>query len=254
VKLCLKVWRGEIMNALNYRICDLMVCELARTIHEGNVVFHGVASPMPFTAILLAGHVKEFTHLNLAGGVDSFKARPFRYSSVTGNLVEQGSSYFPLSDIFDLSMRGGLDVAFFSGIQFDVLGNINASVIGSYNNPVTRFPGGAGSAVLIPTVKRAVLWRTKHDRRTFVKKVDFVTARGNIDRIITPLAVFVYRGGKVLLESVHPHSSLEEVADNTGFDLEYAAFGGPAVTKTPSARELSLLKLIDPQDARSIEF
>lgn len=51
-------------------------------------------------------------------------------------------------------------------------------------------PGGAGSAVLIPTAKRAIIWRTKHDVRTFVKKVDFVDHLRNIDRIVTPFYAY----------------------------------------------------------------
>ena len=87
---------------------------------------------------------------------------------------------FSLAEVFDLSMRGGLDVAFLSGVQFDNHGGVNASVIGDYHKPKVRLPGGAGSAVLIPTARRAILWRTKHDRRTFVDKPDFLTARGNV--------------------------------------------------------------------------
>jgi glutaconate CoA-transferase subunit B len=244
------------MNTGSYRVCDLMVCEMARNIHDGETVFHGVASPMPMTAILLARatHAKNLTYLNLPGGVNPKEIKPQRYSSATGNLAEHGSCSFPLADIFDLSMRGGLDLAFFSGVQFDVSGNMNASVIGAYNQPKVRLPGGAGSAVLVPTVKRAILWRTKHDKRTFVNQVDFITTRGNIDRIITPLAVFVFRKGRLLLESIHPHSSLEEVADNTGFTLEPSSPEGPGHTTPPSAAELSILKRIDPDDSRNSEF
>jgi glutaconate CoA-transferase subunit B len=233
-----------------------MVCEMARAIADGETVFHGVASHMPMAAVLLARelHAKNLTYLNLPGGVNPAPVYPLRFSSAAANLPEHSGCYFPLADIFDLSMRGGLDTAFFSGVQFDVSGNINASVIGDYHHPKVRLPGGAGSAVLVSTVKRAILWRTKHDRRTFVKQVDFVTVRGNIDRIITPLAVFVYRNGRLLLDRIHPHTSLEEVADNTGFDLEPAFPGEPGLTTPPSPAELFALKRLDPEDCRNIEF
>jgi glutaconate CoA-transferase subunit B len=233
-----------------------MVCEMARAIRDGETVFHGIASPMPMAAILLARatHAKTLTYLNLPGGVNPAGLKPERYSSITGNLAEQGNCYFPLADIFDLAMRGGLDTAFFSGVQFDAAGNVNASVIGTYNRPRVRLPGGAGSAVLLPVVKRAILWRTKHDRRTFVQHVDFITARGNIDKIITPLAVFVYREGRLLLERLHPHTSPEEVADNTGFALEPLSAEGPGQTVPPTQAELFMLNRIDPNDSRNTEF
>jgi glutaconate CoA-transferase subunit B len=165
--------------------------------------------------------------------------------------LEGSCAYFPLQEIFDLSMRGGLDVAFLSGIQFDVNGNVNASVIGDYRKPKVRMPGGAGSAVLIPTVHRAILWRTKHDRRTFVEKVDFVTTRGNIDRIVTPFCVFRYEHGRLGLESIHPTSSFAEVQENTGFELDGGSW---RYTEPPTEEELRLLRSIDPNDYRSIEF
>ena len=101
-----------------------------------------------------------------------------------------------LADLFDLSARGRLDVAFLSGVQIDAEGRINMSAIGSYEQPKVRLPGGAGSAMLMPTARRVILWRTKHDPRTFVERLDFVTAAGNVDRVVTPLGIFARRGAK----------------------------------------------------------
>ncbi|MDK2808446.1 MAG: glutaconate CoA-transferase, subunit [Clostridiales bacterium] len=235
------------------RISDIMVCTMARLIRDGDLVFHGVSSHMPMIALLLAKnlHAKNAVHLNIPGGVNPKPRGLKSYTSAGSELLEQSTAYFPLAEVFDLSMRGGLDVAFLSGIQFDAQGNVNASVIGDYHKPKVRMPGGAGSAVLIPTAKRAIIWRTKHDKRTFVEKVDFVTTRGNIDRIVTPLCVFCWREGRLMLESIHPTSSLEEVIENTGFPVIYDRI---VTTKEPTKEELMLLKKIDPQDNRNIEF
>ena len=124
------------------------------------------------------------------------------YSSASAELTEGADAYFSLQEVFDLSMRGGLDVAFLGGIQFDNKGNVNASVIGDYHKPKIRLPGGAGSAVLIPTAKRAVIWRIKHDKRTFVERCDFVTTRGNLHKIVTPLCVFKFEDGELWLDSI----------------------------------------------------
>lgn len=237
----------------NVRICDIMVCALAREIKNNNTVFHGVSSHMPMIAVLLAKalHAPDAVHLNIPGGVNPEVASLQKYTSAGSELTTKSAASFPLSEVFDLSMRGGLDVAFLSGIQFDNKGNVNASVIGDYHKPKVRMPGGAGSAVLIPTAKRAIIWRTKHDKRTFVNKVDFVTTRGNIDKIVTPLCVFKMYKGELLLESVHPTSSIEEVAENTGFDIRYIDI---KTTPAPTQEELRLLGKIDPNDYRNIEF
>lgn len=235
------------------RTSDIMVCAMARLIRENNTVFHGVSSHMPMIALMLAKsmHAPHAVHLNIPGGVDPAPFKLQKYTSAGKELLERSCSYFPLAEVFDLSMRGGLDVAFLSGIQFDVAGNVNASVIGDYHKPKLRMPGGAGSAVLIPTAKRAIIWRTKHDKRTFVNQVDFVTTRGNIDRIITPLCIFKMEQGRLRLDTIHKTSSLQEVIENTAFEVEYDAL---RFTPEPDKEEMQNLKKIDPSDYRNIEF
>lgn len=235
------------------RPCDVMICAMARLIRDGDTVFHGVSSHMPMIATLLARamHAPNAVHLNIPGGVDPKMRQLCDYSSADAGLLNGACSQFPLAEVFDLSMRGGLDVAFLSGIQFDLSGNVNASVIGDYHRPKVRMPGGAGSAVLIPTAKRAIIWRTKHDKRTFVPKVDFITTRGNIDRIVTPLCVFQFQNGRIILDSIHPNVTFEQVAENTGFPIEYSQI---RTTEPPTAKELALLARIDPKDYRNIEF
>lgn len=235
------------------READTMVCTMSRLIKDGNTVFHGVSSHMPMIAVMLARalHAPEAVHLNIPGGVDPVPQKLKKYTSAGKELTERSVSCFPLAEVFDLSMRGGLDMAFLSGIQFDRKGNVNASVIGNYHKPKVRMPGGAGSAVLIPTAKRAVIWRTKHDKRTFVEKVDFVTTRGNVDRIVTPLCVFKMVKGELILDTVHPTSSLEEIIENTGFEVKYDEI---RYTEAPTQQELVMLQKIDPHDYRNIEF
>lgn len=235
------------------RPCDIMACEMARLIRDGETVFHGVSSHLPLIAVMLAKatHAPRAVHLNIPGGVDPVKPRLRSFTSAGDELWECAAAEFPLMDVFDLSMRGGLDVAFLSGVQFDARGGVNASVIGEYHRPRVRLPGGAGSAVLIPTARRAILWRTKHDRRTFCETLDFLTARGNVSDIVTPLCTFTMYRGELILKRVHPTSSIEEVAENTAFPLRYLTLES---TPPPTPDELRRLDEIDPQDLRNLEF
>ncbi len=235
------------------RPADMMTVTLARLIRNGETVFQGVSSHMPLVAILLARalHAPDAIHLNIGGGVDPASLRVSPVTSAGGELWEAAASEFSLAEVFDLSMRGGLDVAFLSGVQFDNRGGVNASLIGEHKQPKVRLPGGAGSAVLIPTAKRAILWRTKHDRRTFVEKLGFLTARGNVSDIVTPICHFTLMAGEVVLKTIHPYSTIEEVAEATGFPMRYVTLDS---TPPPTKEELSMLHEIDPGDLRSIEF
>ena len=236
-----------------YRTCDIMAVCMARLLRDGETVFHGVSSHLPLIAVQLAQntHAPRAVHLNIPGGVDPLAPKLTGYTSAGSDLWQAGEAEFPLSEVFDLSMRGGLDVAFLSGVQFDRLGGVNASVIGPYAKPKVRLPGGAGSAVLIPTAKRAIIWRTKHDRRTFCETLDFVTARGNVSDIVTPLCHFTMYAGELILASIHPTASIEEVAENTGFPIRYLTL---TQTPPPTAAELRALATIDPGDFRNLEF
>ena len=235
------------------RPCDMMTVAMARLIRDGETVFHGVSSHMPMIAVLAARrlHAPNAVHLNIPGGVDPDAPTLRDYTSAGGELWETAAAEFPLMDVFDLAMRGGLDVAFLSGVQFDNQGNVNASVIGDYRRPKVRLPGGAGSAVLIPTAKRAIIWRTKHDKRTFARTVDFVTAQGNVSDVITPLCHFAMHDGELILKSVHPYTTIDEVAANTGFPIRYFSI---ETTPPPTEAELRALRAVDPLDYRNLEF
>ncbi|MCD6031414.1 MAG: CoA-transferase, partial [Thermomicrobiales bacterium] len=121
-----------------------------------------------------------------------------------------------------------------------------------WERPTVRLPGGAGSAVLMPTARRVILWRTRHDRRTFVERLDFVTAAGNVDRVVTPLGVFVRRGEWLEVESLHPDVTPETFREATGFAVEVGA--ETPTTPPPTVDELAALRMVDPEGIRSSEF
>lgn len=184
-----------------------MIVELARSVCDGEFVGVGTLSPLPLAALALARrtnapkgrHYAFFKHdVALSGGTKEF---------------------------FDLAQRGDVDLFFLSGAQISERGDINLSVIGEdYNRPRVRLPGGAGSAMLYECARRVVLFSMHHDKRTLVKNVDFVTARGTsaikLDRLVTPLATFAFDGGRFVLDALRPDVGLDEVVTQTGFPVD----------------------------------
>ena len=232
---------------------EMMAVAMARLLHSGETVFHGVASPLPMVATLLAKrlHAPGLVALNITGAVDADPVR-LPVSTVDPALLRGTRSLVTLADLFDLSARGRLDVAFLSGVQIDGAGRINLSAIGPYERPTVRLPGGAGSAMLMPTARRVILWRTRHDRRTFVERLDFVTAAGNVDRVVTPLGIFVRRDGRLEVDTLHPGVSPQAFRDATGFAVEVGP--GTPVTPAPTAQEIAALRAIDPDGVVRSEF
>lgn len=232
---------------------EQMAVAIARLLQDGETVFHGVASPLPMVATLLAKrtHAPNLVYLSIAGGVDA-DPDELPASTVDPALLRGARAMVTLAELFDLSARGRLDVAFLSGVQIDGAGRINMSAIGPFERPKVRLPGGAGSALLLPTARRAILWRTRHDPRVFVERLDFVTASGNVDRVVTPLCVFRRVEGRLAVESIHPGVAPDVLRNATGFTVDV----GPdtPVTPPPTANELAALRSIDPARVVASEF
>lgn len=217
-----------------YSVEELLATIIAREIRDGEVSVSGTLSPIPAAGLYLA---KETSAPNARIMVMGGEPWPF----LVGH-----------KECFDLAQRGKLDVFFLSGAQIDRRANINLTVIGPYERPKVRLPGGAGSAMLYYMAKRVILFKTDHDRRGFVDKVDFKTSAGVVDenvyrpggpyKVVTPLCVLAFdkASRELVLESVHPGVSVQEVVDNTGWPLR---FSQPLrITPAPSESDLHILR------------
>lgn len=237
-----------------YAIEDIMTVSMARLLRDREHIFFGLASPLPMVAALLAKalHAPDMVIVNVPGGVNPHLNRLPR-STVDPLLTGAADAVFTLADIFDLCARGQLDTIFLRGAQIDRLGNLNNSAIGDdYFKPRVRLPGGAGGAFLLPTAKRAICWIIAHDPRILVEKADFVTAAGNVEWVITPMAL-LHKGANGLdVSSIHPGFSPEEIREKTGFQVNVDA--RTPRTQPPTDEEMATLRRIDPEEFRKLEF
>ncbi len=237
-------------EAMNYSKSEMMIVTMARLLTDAENAFMGVASNLPFFAIWLAKKLynPHLTWLSIPGRVNPNPEFPPR-STVDFQMSRGGDATITLSQIFDMSARGELDVAFLSGVQVDKHGNFNLSHIAEGDKLKIQFTGGAGSALLCANTKRVIFWRTRHDKRSLVDKCSLNTATGNIYSVVTPIAEFRKKEGVLVLNSVFPYSSFDEVSENTGFPISKAPFASP-----PTEDELLLLREFDPEGVREIEF
>lgn len=221
-----------------------IVTNLARFIRPGEVTFSGVNSTPAMLACLLAKRAYDFdfVYINVAGGVQPLPSK-IPISSSDPILAEGSTSIFANEDFYDLCTRGGMDLCFLGAAQIDGQGRTNVSAIGDWHNPKVRLPGGGGGAVMLPTARRAVTWRTEHSRRTLVEDLDFVTAAGGMHGVVTPIAVFVKREGRLALQTWHPEVTFAEVHQRTGFAFDAE---GAQPTSLPTTAEVEALRSLDP--------
>ncbi|MBC7076191.1 MAG: CoA-transferase [Syntrophomonadaceae bacterium] len=239
---------------------EMMATAIIREIKEGDVVFHGLASPTPMVAMKAAKALgKDFTYVTLSDGLDHDWSRPPYFASTLSENTYIGSvATFGLDEIFDLFASGKGDIAFLSCLQMDKTGRIAMSVLGGkdYDHPKLRGPGGAGSATLTPVTKRTVIWKTAHDKRTFVEHVQFATTSPAIDKpftVITPLCIFRKPAGEkyLKLDCIFPYTTVEEVKENTGWEIEEKDV---PVMAPPTEEELAAIKKVDPNNILAFEF
>jgi len=236
-----------------YDRADVMAIAMARLLRDGEVVFQGVNSVLPMVAIGVArrAHAPGLVYLNIAGGFDP-APRYSPASSTAPELARGSAALISNEDFYDLCARGGIDTVFLGAVQIDAQGRTNVSVIGDHAAPKVRLPGGGGAAAIMPTAGRVILWRTQHTRRVFVERLDFITAAGNVDRVVTPLCVFQRVNGRLTIEGLMPGVTPAEVLDNTGFDLG-PVDGWPSLEE-PTVTELQALEAVDPDGVRRMEF
>lgn len=231
-----------------------VVVNLARQIRPAYIAFSGVNSTLPMLACLLAKRAYDFhyTYINVAGGVEPQPTK-IPLSSSDPAIVAGSPAIFANQDFYDLCARGGLDLVYLGCAQIDAEGRTNVSVIGPWENPRVRLPGGGGAAVMMPTAKRVATWRTDHSTRALVEKLDFVTASGNLSTLVTPLAVFqrdTAPGSRFRLESFNASASLDDIRKRTGFTYDEA---GARPTEPLTQREQAALRELDPTGSFAAE-
>lgn len=241
---------GRYTAAMDWTPFSFIVTHLARQIRGGEITFSGVNSTLPMLACMLAkrAYDHDFTWINVAGGVEPLPLT-VPLSSSDPAIVAGSAAIFANQDFYDLCARGGLDLVYLGCAQIDAEGRTNVSAIGTWENPKVRLPGGGGAAVMLPTAKRVVTWRTDHTPRALVDKLDFVTASGNMTALVTPLAVFEREprpGARFRLVRHHPATTVEYITLHTGFRFDAT---GARSAEPMTGREYAALSLLDPEQA-----
>ena len=224
----------------DYTADEMMAVEASRRLRDGSVCFVGIGLPSLACNLARATHAPH-TVLVYESGTIGAKPAELPLSIGDGELAETADVVVSVPEMFAYWLQGGrIDVGFLGAAQIDRHGNLNSTVIGGYDRPKVRLPGGGG-APEIATAAREVFVMLRQSPRTFVERLDFRTSAGErVTVVITDLGVLEPRDGELTLTHVHPGVDADAARDATGWELRVAE--DLQETRAPTERELDALR------------
>ncbi len=244
-------------DALVYSKSELMIAASARLLGGVSNCFVGVGLPN-IVCNLAQRTVAPELQLVYESGV--FGARPERLPLSIGDptLATGSTAVTSMFELFAFYLQAGLiDVAFLGGAQIDRHGNLNTTVIGDYEHPKVRLPG-SGGACEIAIHARRILVIMRQAQRSFVERLDFRTTPGHSGNpahdahrgwhgsgptnVVTDLATYGFdeASGEMLLRTLHPGVTLDDVRANMGWEPRIA--DDLEETPAPTEEELRLIR------------
>ena len=247
-------------EALRHEYCIIALAEALRG--DGEIL----ASPigvLPTVAARLAKRSFE-PGLLMTDGVASLLGEVVALGAEPGAIVE---GWLPYRAVFDVVWSGRRHVIMGAG-QIDRYGNQNISAIGDWKKPKAQLLGmrGAPGNTLNHPVS---YWIPSHSRRTFVESVDVVSGVGydraralgprvarfhQLRRVVSNLGVFDFEtpDRRMRLRSLHPGVTVQQIRENTTFDLVVP--DGVGETRAPTGEERRMIRDIDPNGLAAREL
>ncbi len=248
----------------DYTPKEMMICLAARQMCDGTTTFIGVGVPMLAAALAMRTVAPNLVPIFEFGGTGALLKRLPRAVG-EARTFHRAVAATGICDIMETAARGFIDYGFLGAAQIDPYGNVNTTVIGDHDHPSVRLPG-SGGANDVGSLCWVTIIIVPHERRRFVPRLDFLTTPGYLYgpearkaaglpertgpiRVISTLAMmgFDRATGRMMLLATHPGVTIEEVLDNTGFDLLIPP-EGVGVNDPPTAEELRILREeVDPE-------
>ncbi|SMB91572.1 3-oxoacid CoA-transferase [Deinococcus hopiensis] len=191
-----------------------------RELRRGDVVNLGIGIPTLVADLITPEHgVNLHTENGMLGvGPAPEDGGAMEYPVNAGKIpvtALPGASYFDSADSFGMIRGGHVDVAVMGGLQVDEAGNL-----ANWAVPGKPLLGVGGAMDLASGAKRLIITMTHTDPDGTPKIVAEctlpLTARGNVNMVITDKAVFEFVDGVLTLTELMPGATLEEIRALTG--------------------------------------
>jgi glutaconate CoA-transferase subunit B len=250
----------------SYTPSEMMTIAAARALKNDDVTFVGIGAPSAASNLARLTHAPGIT-LIYESGTLATKPTVLPLSIGDGELCDTALTTVSVPEMFRYWLQGGrITVGFLGGAQIDKYANLNTTVVGPYDKPKVRLPGGGG-APEIATSCGEIFIIMSQTRRGFVETLDFITSLGYGEggdhrarlgvttkgptKLITDLCIMEPdpKTKEMTVVSIHPGVTREQIQENTGWVVKYA----DKVTETPAptGTELKVLRELNERTARA---
>jgi glutaconate CoA-transferase subunit B len=228
---------------MSYTPDEVMTVAAARKLTDRTVCFVGIGLPSTAANLARLTHAPRTVLVYESGTIGS-KPATLPLSIGDGELAETADAVVPVPEIFNYWLQGGrIDVGFLGAAQIDRHGNLNSTVIGDYERPKVRLPGGGGAPEIAAMAKEVIVI-IRHSQRTFVERIHFRSSVPGSGAMVVITDLGELRLDRdhreLVLTRTHPGVSVEQVWSETGWDLHVA--DDLTQTKPPSDEELRVLR------------
>jgi glutaconate CoA-transferase, subunit B len=228
---------------MSYTQDEVMTVAAARKLTDRTVCFVGIGLPSTAANLARLTHAPRTVLVYESGTIGS-KPATLPLSIGDGELAETADAVVPVPEIFNYWLQGGrIDVGFLGAAQIDRHGYLNSTVIGDYERPKVRLPGGGGAPEIAAMAKEVIVI-IRHSQRTFVERIHFRSSVPGSGAMVVITDLGELRLDRdhreLVLTRIHPGVSVEQVWSETGWDLRVA--GDLAETEPPSDEELRVLR------------
>jgi glutaconate CoA-transferase subunit B len=250
--------------ANNYTSNEMMTVAAARAMRNEDVCFVGIGLPSAASNLARLTHAPGITLIYESGTIAT-KPEVLPLSIGDGELCETALTTVSVPEMFRYWLQGGrISVGFLGGAQIDKFANLNTTVVGPYNKPKVRLPGGGGAPEIASSCGEIFIIMAQ-GKRSFVDKIDFITSLGHGEggdhrarlglktkgptKLVTDFCIFEPdpETKEMTVVSIHPGVTREKIQDNTGWPVRYAAKVGE--TPPPTALELEALRALHARTA-----
>ncbi len=238
------------------RTTEIMAAAAARELRDGEVVVVGIGLPLMACFLAKRTHAPRLTSLSEIGVINMYP-RDTPVGVADPRNFYRATSWSGFLDVMGMNLhRGVVDAGVLGALEADRFGNINTTLVRDESGKIRYFNGSAGGNDTASLAKRVVIIMRHHkiklpERLAHLTSPGFVDGRNRTElglrgngpsRLITDKAVMGFDpdARAAVLLSLHPGVRLEDVVDNTGFELKLPRKIG--VTALPSAEDQRLLR------------